>query len=124
MEKLIPPTHLLRGFGKKTEAHLQVCKDHHPRILVITLLLFVLGIHTVPLGLGQGQEQAETPPRTAVSKPLPQRGQEPLKVPALLVTSHSTRLSPMLSARPMLPMGVRNGLCGDIPIPQREESST
>lgn len=60
---------------------LQVRQDHHPRVLVIALLLFVLGIHTVPLGLGQGQGQAETPPRAAGFRPLPHKGQEPLNLP-------------------------------------------
>lgn len=63
-------------------AHLQVCQDHHPGILVIALLLFVLGIHTVPLGLAQGQGQAAAPPGAAVFRPLPHGGQEPLDVPA------------------------------------------
>ena len=39
------------GSAAWAEAHLQVCQDDHPRILVIALLLLILGVHTVPLGL-------------------------------------------------------------------------
>ena len=52
------------GSAAWAEAHLQVCQDDHPRILVIALLLLILGVHTVPLGLGDRDRQ-RPPPQSA-----------------------------------------------------------